>query len=331
MITADPERRQTVLNEIHAILAAQAKPEDRDLLHAFAPIAFGEMPDAMALQLPPAALAERVQGYFKFVARTMPPAHQLYRGLPGLHVVARNPSDEETEATGSTHGGHFDVSIVETHTPDAPFIFESLKHFFQKQGIRVLSAVHPLFSVRRQWERIVWIGDGKAEGSRELLCKFRVERIEQRERLRRIEHQVYSLIKTVFLGVEDFGAMRRHLQELRTRLRGRPGQPDGTESAKEFLDWLIADNYVLMGVLRFQRSPEGFEPELDTALGAFREPDLLRVVFPGLMEEERRHAQPRDNDSRILDIDYRVNASAIHHVEPVDDFVVREWGPNGQL
>jgi glutamate dehydrogenase len=331
MITADPARRQSVLDETRAILAAQAKPEDRDLLNAFAPIAFGGMPDAMALHLAPAALAARIQGYFSFVVHTMPPPHQLYRGLPGLHVVARNPSERETDATGSLHGGHFDVTIVETHTPDAPFIFESLKHFFQKQGIRVLSAVHPIFSVRRQWERIVGIGDAQAEGAKELLCQFRVERIEQPERLRRIEHQVYSLIKTVFLGVEDFAAMRRFLQDLRTRLRDRPGHPPAAEGAQAFLDWLVADNYVLMGVLRFRRSPEGFEPDLDAALGAFREPDLLRVVFPGLMEEERRHAEPRADDWRILDIDYRVNASAIHHVEPVDDFVVREWGPNGEL
>jgi glutamate dehydrogenase len=331
MITSDPTRRQTLLNEIHAILDTRARPGDRELLRAFAPLAFREMPDAMALVLPPAALAARIEGYFTFVARTMPPPHQLYRGLPGLHVVARNPTEQETEAAGSTHGGHYDVTIVETHTPDAPFIFESLKHFFQKQGIRVLSAVHPIFSVRRQWEQIVGIGDATADGARELLCQFRVERIEQPERLRRIEHQVYSLIKTVFLGVEDFAAMRRFLQDLRARLRSRPGFPETTDGAQAFLDWLVADNYVLMGVLRFRRSPDGFEPDLDSALGAFREPDLLRVVFPGLMEEERRHAEPRPGDARILDIDYRVNASAIHHVDPVDDFVVREWGTDGEL
>jgi glutamate dehydrogenase len=142
---------------------------------------------------------------------------------------------------------------------------------------------------------------------------------------------VYSLIKTVFLGVEDFGAMRRFLQDLRARLKNRPGRQPAAEGSQAFLDWLLADNYVLMGVLRFQRSAEGFEPDLDAALGAFREPDLLRVVFPGLMEEERRHAETRDDDWRILDIDYRVNATAIHHVEPVDDFVIREWGPNGEL
>jgi hypothetical protein len=48
--------------------------------------------------------------------------------------------------------------VVETHTLDAPFIFESLKNYFRKAGLRVFSAVHPILSARRQWERIVWIG-----------------------------------------------------------------------------------------------------------------------------------------------------------------------------
>ena len=47
------------------------------------------------------------------------------------------------------------TTIVETHTLDAPFIFESLKNYFRRQNLRVFSAVHPIFSVRRQWERIV--------------------------------------------------------------------------------------------------------------------------------------------------------------------------------
>jgi glutamate dehydrogenase len=330
MITADPDRRRAVLDEIHSIIAAEALPADRELLHAFAPIAYEEMPDAIALGLPPSALAARIQGYFAFVARTMPPAHQLYRGLPGIHVVVRNPTETESAATGSTHGGQYEISIVETHTPDAPFIFESLKNFLLKQGLRVFSAVHPIFSVQRQWERIVALGPSSDDASRELLCQFRVERIESRERMRRIEHQIYSLLKSVFLAVEDFDAMQRQLRDLTGRVRERRGTPEGAGAAQAFLQWLLDDNYVMMGLLRFQRSGDGFEPDHDAALGAFREPELLPVVFPGLMEEEQRHVTVGDDDTRIIDIDYR-NNGAIHHLEPVDDIVVREWGSDGRL
>ena len=43
-------------------------------------------------------------------------------------------------------GGPHEVTIVESHSPDAPFIFESLKNYFQKEGLRVFSAIHPLFT-----------------------------------------------------------------------------------------------------------------------------------------------------------------------------------------
>ena len=70
----------------------------------------------------------------------------------------RNCDDAEDRATAGHDGGPHEVTIVETHTPDAPFIFESLKNFFQKEGLRVFSAVHPMFTVTRQWERIDRIG-----------------------------------------------------------------------------------------------------------------------------------------------------------------------------
>ncbi|MGE3841178.1 MAG: NAD-glutamate dehydrogenase domain-containing protein [Vicinamibacterales bacterium] len=331
MITVDAQRRESVLNDILAILDTQAAETDRALLAAFAPIAYREMPDSMALTLPASALARRIHGYFTFVARTMPPDHQLYRGLPGIHVSVRNPSEAETDATGSTHGGHYEVTIVETHTPDAPFLFESLKHYLQKQGIRILSAVHPIFSVHRQWEQIVSIDDPHADGSRELLCQFRIERVESPERLRRMEHQIYSLLKSVFLAVEDFDAMRRSLREFKGRLRDRRGSWPAAAGAQAFLDWLLDDNYVFMGVLKFIRTPDGFEADHDSALGAFREPDLLPVVFPGLLEEERHHVDVAADDGRVIDIDYRNRAGAIHHLEPVDDMVIREWSPEGEL
>jgi glutamate dehydrogenase len=332
MITADPQRRVFILAEIREILLREAAPDDRDLLLSFAPVVFAEMPDSIALRLTASALAARIREYFRFVARTMPPAFQLYKGLPGLHVVVRNPDDAEEAACGGADGGAHEATIVETHTPDAPFIFESLKNFFQKEGLRVFSSVHPIFTVQRQWERTVEIGGPAEDGSRELFCQFRIERIEARERLRRIEHQVFSVLKTVFLAVEDFPDMVRTAREIAPRLRGRRGKPGEAEPAKAFLNWLLDDNLVLLGMLKYVPGPDGLpHPDEDSALGAFTDPSLLPVVFPGLMEQEQAHIRPADEDERIIDIDYCVNAQAIHHLEPIDDLVIREWAPDGTL
>jgi glutamate dehydrogenase len=329
MITADPERRVSTLRNIVDILDRSAPPEDGALLRAFAPVVYEQMPDSLALRLSPDALAARIARYFRFVARTIPPAFQLYKGLPGLHVSARNPDDAEASADGGTH----EITIVETHTPDAPFIFESLKNYFQKQGLRVFSSVHPIFSARRQWERVVWLGGPQEDGSRELVCQFRIERVDARERLRHIEHHVFSVLKAVFLGVEDYPAMIDAVSGLGSRLRGRGGAAGGdAEVARAFLNWLRADNYVVLGLLRYQFSPEG-EPHQDqtSALGVFKDPSLLPVVFPGLMEAEAAQLRPAPGDDRIIDIDYCPTAQAIHHLEPIDDIAIREWRPDGSL
>jgi len=332
MITADPQQRVTTLAEVQQLLASACDPDDRELIQSFAPVVYAAMPDSIGLRLPPPALAARIRAYFRFVARTMPPAFQLYKGLPGIHVVVRNPDEAEEIACGGADGGAHEATIVETHTPDAPFIFESLKNFFQKEGLRVFSSVHPIFTVRRQWERIVEIGGPTEDGSRELFCQFRIERIEARERLRRIEHQVFSVLKTVFLAVEDFPDMVRAARDISPRLRSRRGTPGEAESAKAFLDWLLDDNYVLLGMLRYVPGPDGL-PHVDdnSALGAFTDPSLLPVVFPGLMEQEQAHIKPSDTDERIIDVDYSISAEAIHHLEPIDDLVIREWAPDGSL
>ena len=101
MITADPARRAARLEELKGVLARRAAPEDRDLVLSFAPVVFSGMPDRIALDLPVEALATRMLAAFRFVAREIPHAIQLYKGLPGIHVAARNPNEEEAAAMGT--------------------------------------------------------------------------------------------------------------------------------------------------------------------------------------------------------------------------------------
>lgn len=333
MITADPQQRAARLEELQRLLGAEAAPEDRELILSFAPVVFQEMPDRLALGLSLPALAARISEHFRFVAREMPPAFQLYRGLPGIHVWARNPSEAEARATGSGDGLlPIESTVVEAHTLDAPFVFESLKNYFQKAGLRVFAAIHPIFSVRRQWERIVWMGGANDDGARELLCHFQIERVDSRERLRHIEHEIFSVLKTVSTAVEDFPEMVRTARELGPRLRSRRGKPGEAEAARAFLDWLLAENYIFIGTVRYRVGADGLPDRIqESATGAFTDPALLPVVFPGLIEEQEAHIRPGEDDDRIIDIDYCNNASAIHHLDPIDDIVIREWGPDGRL
>ncbi len=332
MVHGDPQQRSARLAEVLGILEREAAPEDRALLLSLAPVLFAGMPARLALEQRPSVVAARLARHFRFIAREMPPGHQLFKGLPGLHVCVRNPSEAEARALGGGEGLPLETTIVETHTPDRPFIFDSVKNYLQKAGLRVYSAIHPIFTVRRQWERIVALGDAQDEGSRESYCFFQIEPLASRERLRRVEHEIYSLLKAVFLAVDDFEDMRRACRELVPRLRSRRGDAAELATARGFLEWLLEENYIFMGTVSYAVGPDGTLNRVDeTANGSFTDPTLLPVVFPGVVEHVESHLHPQPADERILDLDFCASASAIYHLDPIEDLTVREWGEDGKL
>src|SRR5262245_38135235 len=99
MITTDPQQRARRLAEVQDLLGREASAEDRDLIQAFAPVVFAEMPDWMVAGLSARALAARLKEYFTFFVREFPPSTQLYRGLPGIHVVVKNPTEPAEQRT----------------------------------------------------------------------------------------------------------------------------------------------------------------------------------------------------------------------------------------
>jgi hypothetical protein len=170
MITADPVKRAQVVAQVMQILEKNIVAKDRNLLLAFAPVILAESPDRILFLLSPEILVNCLMRHFQFIVREIPPSIQLFKGPPGIHVSVYNPSEEEALTMGGGTGLPLETTVVRTHTLDAPFIFESLENYFSKCGLRVFSAVHPIFSVRRQWEQIVWIGEPHEEGSKESYC-----------------------------------------------------------------------------------------------------------------------------------------------------------------
>ena len=329
----DAQERSARLEQVLQVLGREAPAEERDLVLSLARILFPGMPRRIGLGMPPEVVAARIlRLHYPFVAREMPPAHQLYKGLPGIHVSAVNLAEAESRAIGGGQGIPLDTTVLRTHTADRPFIFDSLKNYLQKAGLRVYAAFHPIFTVRRQWERVVGFGDVHDEGSKESYCLFHLEPIHEKERLRRIEHEVFSLLKAVFLAVDDFKDMGRVCRELVPRLRSKRGDPAELQSARTFLEWLRDDNYIFMGTVSYSAAPDGTLARIDeTATGVFTDPTLLPVVFPGVSEHVESHLGPQPQHQQILELDFCANASAIYHLEPIEDLTVREWSDDGRL
>src|SRR5262245_51343403 len=131
MITQDPSARAFRLAEIEDILRKTAKPNEAGLMLDFSRAVFAGMPDQVALEGDAKRTAERLVQHYNFFVHEVPEAHQAGAGVPGLHVKARNTGVSETRVIAGKSISS-EVTVVETHTLDAPFIFESLKNYFRK-------------------------------------------------------------------------------------------------------------------------------------------------------------------------------------------------------
>ena len=324
MITQDPSARAFRLAEIEEILKGKAQPEEAALLLSFARAVFNEMPDSIALEGVAKRTAERLVQHFTFFVHEVPEAHEAGSGVPGLHVRARNLGVSETRVIAGKSISA-EVTVVETHTLDAPFIFESLKNYFRKAGLRVVSSIHPILSVKRQWGKVTSVGPSSEDGTKELLCHFRIERVEDKDRLREIELEVQAVLKAVFASVTDFAAMQRAVTEAASRVKDRRADSARQLSAREFLEWLLDENYILQGVARYLVTPTGeLDRKSEVSLGVLSDPALLSVVFPDMVDEIEARLLPAPDDDRIVVIDYGNHATAIHSLDPVDDIVVRK-------
>ena len=121
------------------------------------------------------------------------------------------------------------------------------------------------------------------EGSRECYCHFQIERIDSKERLRHIEHQVSAAEGGVL--VEDFQSIGHSVADLSPRLKSRRGQAEDVTAAQAFLEWLLDDNFILQGLVRYRVGRTASPTARPRARRRVHRPDLLPVVFPGLIAE----------------------------------------------
>jgi glutamate dehydrogenase len=332
MLTHDSKKRAQIISQTLEIINQNKPLVGNELLLSLAPIVLAEIPDRILFKLKIDELADQVIGHFHFIVQEIPPSIQLFKGPPGIHVSVYSPNDSEARTFGGGYGLPIESTLIRIHTLDAPFLFESLKNYFSKAGLSIFFAIHPVFSVQRHWERISWIGESQEEGMKESYCFFQIEPIDSKETLRRMQHEIGAVLKSVFMAVDDFDAMLQQTRDICHRLANDFPKNRAKESAHDFLEWLMDENYVFLGIARYELSKAGLPCRIDDrSTGVFKDPELLPIVFPGFMNEVESRIVPLPGDSSIVHLDYSNNASAIHHLEQMDFIILREWNAQGDF
>ncbi len=217
----------------------------------------------------PRTLAQLAQEAWAFLGTRRPGAPKIrFDGLPG--------------GAGGDRGKP--VSVIEILNDDMPFLVDSVLSELAERGLDIRLVVHPVFTVERDaGGRLVAFGSAapKAPGAlRESFMHIHVEHVGDATGRTETVQAIEQVLAQVRVCVQDWRAMLGRVANVIADLKANPPPIVVEEIAEaiQFLEWLLADNFTLLGLRDYvfagKDKDRNFDPVLGTALGLLRDPHV---------------------------------------------------------
>ena len=243
-------------------LAGAALAERRnDIPAGFVAQLFGRAVPEDVLCYAPADLADLAERAFDFLKDRRPGAPKIR-----CETVALKKSDARKS-----------VSVIEIANDDMPFLVDSVMGEIGERRLNVQLVAHPIFGVRRDGAKLLTLGaPDAAGGARESFIYIHLEPIADAAVCAVIVRALDGVLGEVRLAVTDWRAMLDRVNGMVAELKTNPPPlpVDEIAEAIQFLQWLLADNFTFIGVRDYVLAGNDLQPDMESALGIMRSPDL---------------------------------------------------------
>jgi glutamate dehydrogenase len=233
----------------------------------------------------PATLATIVLGQLDFI-RQREPGQMLIR--------VYNPELDE-------HGWSSPHTIVEVANDDMPFLVDTGALTLTEMGLGIHLIIHPVIRVRRDKAgRLTGVYEKRGErGSPESVIQFQIDRRAAAADLAAIEQRLVAAYADVRRAVGDWRAMEQQVQEAEQLLPqwAAGADPAWLEECRAFLQWMLDDHFIFLGVRDYQvvRGAKKYELQLvaGSGLGILQETPETVTARPltSLAEAARKRSQ----------------------------------------
>jgi len=230
------------------------------------------------------------------------------------------------------------ISVLEIVNDDMPFLVDSVLDELTEKGADIQLVAHPVVSlVRDASGRLTGFGEPpSAPGTvtRESVIHVHIARIEDEARRAEIVQAVAQVLADVRVCVHDWRPMVDRVQQVIARLKSSPPPLPQDEIAEtiQFLYWLIANNFTLLGVRNYAFTPnqDALEPQFETGLGILRARDVSvlergtrLVVTPAVREFL--------DEPNLLVVTKSTRRSRVHRHTHMDYVGVKLYDAQGKL
>jgi glutamate dehydrogenase len=304
--------RQSILRSAAAALALQEPGVPENFLEDL----FGQALPEDLERYRSQELAAIADDAWAFFARRTP-------GVPKLRLAAADA------APG--------ISILDIVNDDMPFLVDSVVGELNERALGIRLLVHPVFTVGRDASGTLlgYAGTRKGDGQRESFIHIHVHGLDDAAARADVVRALEGILAEVRVCVQDWRPMLARVNDIIADLRSNPPPLPAAEIAEaiQFLEWLAADNFILLGARDYEFKSDGasLEPDFETGLGLLRSRDmrpLQRWNQPLTITPEIRAMleQPR-----LLLVTKSTIRSRVHRRADLDYIGVKRFDRDGKL
>src|SRR5579862_6136893 len=228
------------------------------------------------------------------------------------------------------------VTVLDIINDDMPFLLDSVVGELNQRGLDIRLLVHPVFAVERDAAGALTAFKGVAKdgGRHESFIHIHIEGVAEAAR-QEIVGALADILAQVRVAVQDWRPMLEGLRAIIAELRANPPPLDAGEIAEavQFLEWLAADNFTLLGARDYVFTGDAtvLEPMFETGLGLLRARDvrpLQRWNQPLVITPDIRAFL---EEPRLLVITKSTLRSPVHRRVDMDYIGVKRFDRDGRL
>ncbi|WP_413402173.1 NAD-glutamate dehydrogenase [Pseudoalteromonas sp. KJ71-7] len=229
-------------------------------------------------------------------------------------------------------------TIVEIIAKDMPFLVDSVRMAMTRENIASHLLLHsPLKIQRDKKDKISGLSSLKAEQestSTKTVFFIEIDRQTDATVIESFKKELESVLVDVSIAVEDWQPIREKLIAVSKSLPKSHKDKSDNEinETVEFLDWLVKDNFTLMGYRQYELSPvQGdyqLKGKMDTSLGLMKNSDAEHTR---LLSELPEVARQEARSSNLLILTKTNSLSRVHRPAYIDYVGVKRFDDKGNV
>jgi glutamate dehydrogenase len=228
-------------------------------------------------------------------------------------------------------------AILQIVNDDMPFLVDSVLGELGERGLDIRLLAHPVFTVERDQagKLSAFKGARKSQGHRESYIHILAGGAENESERADIVRDLHQILSEVAVCVRDWRPMLARVGEVVAELQANPPPLAADEIAEaiQFLQWLAADNFTLLGARDYAYDERAREltPKLETGLGLLRSPDLRLLRRGNQLVTITPEIDEFLKEPKLLIVTKAAVRSRVHRRVNLDYIGVKRFDADGNL